>query len=216
MAESDDQTKDPTTNQTKDQTKDQTKEKGRQPNQHTTHRRGPAPFEVEFGTDRNQMVMINTLKMRVRGRYSLATFLSRPGGARDVGAMARMPTIPGMRLAVHPARLTCRLHDPLEGDDELLGRINATVEGIPSLGQGGTLTHVPASEHQLTQDAMKTLLLELNRRTHEFTITNGDLPTPREIEDMEGDELYDPHNSSARRPKYKKDVEAYEARIDRG
>lgn len=172
---------------------------------------GPA-FVVEFGDDNCRTITINTLKLRVRGRFSSSVLHKRPMGGRDMGqAMNRMPDIPGMRLSFDPRTKTCRLYDPLEADKTLLDRVNSAAEGVPAIiKSGGRFTFVPASEHDFSDpDRLKTLLVELLNKVESGScvVVEGELPTRDQLTKIPGRRLHDPWNSSATKPRYSDEAE---------
>lgn len=169
------------------------------------------PVTVEFGDDCNRTITIDTLKARLRGKYSQMR--------RDAGAiMNRMPDIPGQRMTIDFASRLVRIFDPLENDKDLLSKINSvTAEATVIASGGGKFTFVTASEQKLNADELKTLIIEictLVENKSAFVVDGTQLPSERAIESLPGFELFDVWNSG-RKPKYKKDAEAYFDKMER-
>jgi hypothetical protein len=186
-----------------------------------TAKPGPAgkplePFTVEFSTPTNQTVVINTLRIRMRGNYSLAKYLSRPEGARDIGPMARMPEIPGQRMTVDHRRMKAVVEDPLEDNAELLRRINAVQRSIAAVNTGGDMVPVKRQELRLNPDTLKTLVCEILRKNEAkmVVVTGGRLPTPQQAAALDGRELFDPNSNNQRRPKYADQADEYYEQIE--
>lgn len=173
------------------------------------------PFEVEFADQHCRNHSINTFKIRVRGAWSVATMANRPEGARDIGAkMSGVPATPGQRLAVIPSKNLAIIYDPLEDDPELMKRIN---QALRRAGAGSDREPVPKTELTCNPDTLKTLCVELlNKETNgDIIVTKNSIPTREQLAALEGDELHDPWNSNTRKPKYKKDVDAWEMELER-
>lgn len=176
-----------------------------------SRRQGSLPsFTVEFGDACCRTITINTLKLRVRGAFAISTLHKRDQGGRDIGAaMARMPDIPGMRLAFDGRTRQARLFDPLEESPDLLARINAVSKAAPAIIKTSReWTFVPATTHDFSNaDRLKTLLheLALKRESKSLTIIEGDLPTLEMLDAIPGRRLNDPWNSSAIKPRYADD-----------
>jgi len=178
-----------------------------------------APFTVECGDDNNRTITINTLKLRLRGRWSQTTLHKRETGGRDLGnAMSAMPDIPGICIAVVPSRLKVLIFDPLETNVALTERINSVLSKAASVRTSGRpVTFVPRVEQTLDADTFKTLVLELAQKieSRSIIVVDGTMPTKQEAESLEGRRLNDPWNSSARKPKYADQVAAYDSDVER-
>lgn len=187
-------------------------------------------FTVEFADDWCRNFTITTPPLAgldIRGRWDTARMARRqwPGdrrrvGMRDFGTDGnKIPSpIPGLMLAVDVRRKKVRLFDPLVESKEgkaILDDYNEIIKSIPALKQGDSkIVGIEAVEYDLTDDQMKTLLLELLRKKDSKCIDmiEGDLPTAKQIEQLDGDELYDPSNVSDDKPYYKKDLQAFKDR----
>lgn len=179
------------------------------------------PFIVELGDDSNRTISLDTMRLRLRGDFSLSKLHKRKQGGRDVGQiMQQMPDIPGMRIMVDYHAQKCRIFDPLETPEykDVLVRVNQVAQEATAVKQsGGKFTPVEAVEHKLDKDKMKTLCLELVRLVEDkqARVVAGELPTEEQLAAMPGRKLFDPWNNSPRKPKYEDDAEAFYARADK-
>ena len=174
-------------------------------------------FTVEFGDPNNRTCVVNCLRLKVRGSWSLAKLHARPEGGRDVGsAMTAMPDIPGLRMTVLPRDKKAILFDPLEEDSERLRRINSISERARAIFRGAPWTFVDRSEHTLNDDTLKTLVMELVRKVESKCchVVDGKLPTIEQVEGMPGRLLFDPWNNG-RKPTYVDQVEDWQQGLDR-
>lgn len=187
-------------------------------------------FTVEFADDWCRNFTISTPPLDgidIRGRWDTARLARRqwPGerrrvGMRDFGTDGnKIPSpIPGAMLSVDVRRKKVRLFDPLVETYEgkaILEDYNAIIKNIPALKVGDNkITGFDAVEYDLTDDQMKTLLLELLRKKDSKCIDmiEGELPTAKMVESLDGDELYDPSNPSDDKPRYKKDLQKFRDR----
>ena len=175
-------------------------------------------FAVEFGDDKNRSISINALTTRVRGRYSNANLHANADGVggRDVGrAMAGMPDIPGIRLRIDVGEQYYELHDPLSDNPKLMARIAHQITEARLQGVAGT-EPVESIVNEMDVDQLKTLLLEIWRKvnqTNQAVVVEGTLPDIDEINELPGNELYDPWNQTTHKPTYVKDVARYESQI---
>jgi hypothetical protein len=176
-------------------------------------------FTVEFGDDNCRNMVLKTLRLKVRGRWSLAILQSREIGGRDVGAaMSQMPEIPGLRLRVIPKELKIAIFDPLESKPELVERINRVFKAA----RGGASTTPYKAVERVEQDfskdpdKFKTLICELARMKDAGTVKmhDGKFPTEAEIDKMPGRELYDP-GGDARTCRYRDEFPEWSASLDR-
>lgn len=181
------------------------------------------PFVVEFGDDSNRSVRVAIVAMQLRGRFTRQNCYAKDGGGRPMGqAIQRMPDIPGQRLAMRPlpkkpGSSQVLIFDPLENDPALLREINQ-VMSASMIAKGAASTFIPRSEIELDPHQTKSLLLELNRQQKAGKIcevVDGHLPNEEEISLMPGQELYDTWSNNPRKPRFVKDVEEWEQRLER-
>ena len=171
-------------------------------------------FTVEFGDAYGRNFMFGSLKMRIRGRFSIAEMMARPGGGPNVGqAMAQMPTVPGIHLDVNCKTGEYRLWDPLEepGNARLVDQIAAVMKNA-SLSQGNEkFKGQDEMSGKMDDDRLKTMVAELIRMydNGSIRVISGTLPKQEEVEKAKGRILNDLWNSSAHKPKYKDQQEAY-------
>jgi len=174
---------------------------------------------VEFGDDCNRTISINTLKLRVRGRFSLQVLASRDVGARDVGqVMAQMPDIPGIRMKLTWGSRRYVLYDPLEKDKATLARINSARKR--AMIGGDEFKPVEPTEGELDENEFKTLVIELVKKLgkegggHQcLTEHEGKLPKLADAMSMKGEKIYDPWNSG-RKPRFESEVPEWMEKLD--
>lgn len=174
------------------------------------------PFTVEFGDTYCRNHSISTFRLKVRGAWSITRLHQRPIGGRDIGAaMSGMPAIPGQTLRVEPKEMKAYVEDPLQDDKDLLDSINSVAEKARSIWKGAPYKPVPTTELLLTNDLLKTLLMELLRKEKagNITVTKGRLPKVDAIENLPGRELYDPWNNG-KKPMYVDQVEGWQERLE--
>jgi hypothetical protein len=205
---------------------DSTQQGQQQPQQ----RRAPniPAFTVEFADLKNSGLMsIDTLRIRegMRPAWTKSNFFRKGSGA-DIGDMARMPDIPGVRLTVDPRKSTLLIHDPLSDDKELCQQIKRVLEGgedyiTMRIVGSENFRPTPDATHKLDDDELKTVMLEIARKTYApedvrtmVAVNGSHVPTEEELADFPGDELFDPWNSNEDKPRYVKDVKAWRRRIN--
>lgn len=180
-------------------------------------------FTVEFADDWCRNFTITTPPIagqNIRGRWDTSRMARRPQRMRDLGnAGNRIPSpMPGAMLRVDVRRKKAVLFDPLvETDDgkKILAEYNAVIKSIPALRIGDDkISGFEAIEYELSDDQLVTLLYELLRKKDSkcIDVIEGELPTAKQIESLDGHELYDPSNNSDDKPYYKKDLQAFRDR----
>jgi len=119
-------------------------------------------------------------------------------------------------LTVDIRRRKARLFDPLaetpEGK-EILKRYNAVAKNVPALRKD--CSAFEAIEYTLDEDQLKTLLHDLRRKMDSncLLLREGEFPTAAQIDQLKGHELYDPGNLGDDKPRYKKDLPAFKAKL---
>lgn len=192
---------------------------GQQAQAQQQNRRSLEPFTVEFADDycRNHTITTPPLQgLDIRGRWDTSRLAKRPQGMRNLGEEAtKIPSpIPGAYLRVDPVRRTVRLFDPLSATDAgkaTLEHYNKVAKGVPILRERQPFE---AIQHEVDDDQLKTLLIELHRKLASrcIDVVEGTLPSLKQIEQLSGHELYDPSNPGDDKPKYKKDLQAFKDR----
>jgi hypothetical protein len=129
----------------------------------------------------------------------------------------RIPEFPGARMTVDLATGRVRLFDPLDSEKgkEHLANYNALAKTQAGFGLPQNLGPFRAIEHDLDHDQLKTLVLELARKidSKSCRVVEGEFPSKKEIDAAPGDELYDPQSTSSGKPRYKKDLDEYNKRL---
>lgn len=174
------------------------------------------PFTVEFGDNYCRNHVINCLRVRARGAWSVTRLHQREIGGRDIGTgMSTMPAIPGLRLRVVPREMKAYLEDPLTDDPTLMEQINSAIRKNPSVYKGVPYKPVETTTLNLSNDLLVTLLFELHRKLDEeqIVLTKGRLPKTEQINKLPGRELYDPWNNG-RKPTYVDQVGEWHERLD--
>jgi len=176
-------------------------------------------FTVEFGDQNGRNFAVGSLSQRVRGRFSLSEMYSRQGGGPSPsGAMAAMPDVPGACLDVDCGEKTYKLWDPLAEPEavERLDQIKGVMKNAGLLGASQNLkAFKPIERKDLTDDQLITLIDEMRRmeRSNQLKVKRGKLPTVEECAKHPGRVLNDLWNTSAHKPKYKDEQEAYAKKI---
>jgi hypothetical protein len=175
-------------------------------------------FIVECGDKYNSTITLDTFTTRLRGRCSVSEFMGNAG--RTIGdKMAAMPNIPGIRIAVFIPHKKVRIYDPLgENSQEakrLLDSISRQLRKARQKQSSDTLTPVEERVIDLDDDKLKTLVLEIHMHVSKGSMFrhNGEIPSKELIAKMPGHELTNPWSNSRIKPKYKKDVAAFEERL---
>lgn len=172
-------------------------------------------FTVEFGDEANRTQLVKVLQQTVRGHFSLIKLKRRDAGR----IMSNMPDIPGMQMIVKPRASEAIFIDQLADNSELCSQIDA-VKNHPEAGpirrDGKTMPSVLHEvKHKLDPDRFKTLVYELAFLVEEglAKVIQGDIPTKEQIDKLPGRELNDVMNSSALKPKYRDEVQAWEDKL---
>jgi hypothetical protein len=149
--------------------------------------------------------------------------------------MAGMPEIPGQHLTLDFDEYTMELRDPLEDEEHKKTLDRATKVAKKSMllsrsKSGNVFEAIPPIVSKLDVDKFKTLLLEVGRMLFpvgatkenpqkaniKAVLVNGSkYPTAAQIDELPGEELYDPGSNSSTQPKYKKHSAAWMAELDR-
>lgn len=196
-------------------------------NETTTQERGKAnavnmaQFTVEFGDDCGRTITLNTLRLRLRGAWSISRLMSKQGGGRAIGeAMSGMPNIPGMRCKVEPRHSRVTIFDPLENEPDLLAQINKLKEKWPIIGGesngAGKWKPNDTAVHVLVPDEFKSVVLDLvdlYKGKMLVPLDGSRIPSQEEAEALPGKQLYDPWSNSRAKPTYAEDEHAYFERI---
>lgn len=167
---------------------------------------------LECGNSLNQTITLDTFKQRLRGSWSSAGLMAKRGRALG-DKMTQMPDIPGIRIAIYLTLKTVRFYDPLNLPEykELLVRINSASRNAKVHQSGGQYRGVQDVEKVVTDDVMKTLLLEIvnvhmTKEDPTMRVVNGQLPELDFINKLPGDQLYDPWSNNSLKPDFVKDV----------
>lgn len=182
-----------------------------------------APFEVEAGDVNNSsLIPIDTLTMRIRGAWDNANYAATKYQP-SLGGIGQMPRIPGVRVAVNVRRGLVRVYDPLANDPDLCKKIEGVLsnpDNATIMPWGGEKVRPwDTSEISLDADKMKSLLLELARKTREpqavrtYNVVNGEVPTVEAVNNLPGREIYDPWSNSREKPRYVDQVDAWQERL---
>lgn len=175
-------------------------------------------FTVEFGDDHGRNFRFGSLKQTLRGRWSNSEIAGRPGGGPQIGTkLTGLPDIPGLHLDVDCKASTYRLWDPLEqpGNEGLKQNILAVIKNASVFSADRLDGHAEQSG-KLTPDQLVTMVCEL-KQMHDggkVTLKKGDFPSDAALEEHEGRRLNDLWNSSAQKPRYADEQEAYAKELD--
>ncbi len=182
--------------------------------QETTPSRGSGvrSFTLEVGDDSNRTITLNTLRMRLRGHFSMQKLQTRkdtkgkPLAAREYGsAVANLPEMPGMHIVVKgDGKRTVGIVDPLHEQPDKLEAYNAAIQRVPALMIDAKYIAVPNTTHELDENQFKTLIRDCMSlvKFKAAKVIKGDLPTMAKVESLPGLFIADPWNSSATAPRY--------------
>ena len=174
-------------------------------------------FVVEVDCGRNRTYASATFRTKWRGAFSLNN-IER---GHNVGSiMANMRPFPGLHIEVNLKTAVVRVLDPITRDQ--LKQINLVLND-PNAGPVRTDAKRVAVEtviYDLGKDAdkFKTFLVEVRRGLDEGMfkpVKGGDFPTMEQIDKLPGQELNDPFNNSAIKPKYKHQQAKYVEQLQR-
>lgn len=175
-------------------------------------------FEVEIGDSCNRSVHLSSIKVNLRGKFSVSNITSREGGGRQIGeALLNMPDIPGMRVKVDLTNGAYTIYDPLNNNPMLLDRINGIADKVPILRGPKVKPVETINAHEQDPDRFKTLVLQLIRLVNDGMgkVTDGLMPKEESLEALPGRELFDPNSNSHAKPRYVKDYYKWSQEIDK-
>ena len=164
-------------------------------------------FTLELGDDQNSQIRIFALQRTLRGRWSNRNVVVQHN-------LSTMPDIPGIHLTVNLRESKITISDPLNGDKKLCQRIRAAENQATLTVSTAGRCGIDTVETVLNTDQMKTVLLELNGlvASNSATVIKGQMPEYKQIEEMPGDELLDPHGVTPGMPMYVKDYWKFRGR----
>ena len=189
---------------------------------------GGGKFTIEFGDDFGRNFVLSSLagKIRVRGEWNPSRMYARkkPNGKpiemRSFStAMSGMPPIPGERMEVLIRDGRVRIFDPLAAEEnaDLRARIQKVMKNASVIQSDSEIRPQGERKFEIDADTMKTLVCEIihKQKAGECKLVSGSLPTEKELSDIAGDELFDPHSTMVTsKPRYKKDRVEWERSLD--
>ena len=174
------------------------------------------PFGIEIDMPRNNdAVIVSIPGCRLRGAIKARA---------DVRSLPGMPEVPGQQLHVNPAKLICKIIDPLtdKKNDGLCASVARALKNsdMIDVGSGDRVSGVPDREEFLNVDAMKTLCREMVwlLDAGQAKIVSGPRPSLEDINDLPGRYLVDPGNSVSEytQPRYEDQVETFRMAVATG
>lgn len=179
----------------------------------------PDPFGVEFGTHRNNDILLQCLAgERIRGAIdSRNGVINKQTGDEVVPvdqaiSMAGFPKVPGQQVHVNPEKGLYTILDPLHGDEELCARIKRWMDRRSGMRTTEKLGGVPVRKGELDLHTMKTLCRELLQfvKSGDAQFVRGSALTIADVERMPGMFLYQPGlRTDTLMPRYEDDYPAY-------
>ena len=175
------------------------------------------PFGIEIDMPRNNdAVIVSIPGCRLRGA------IKARAGVRNI--LPGMPEVPGMQLHVNPAKLICKIVDPLtdKKNEGLCASIAKALGNSPivDVAIGNYVAGVPDREETLNVDAMKCLCREMVwlLDAGQAKMVSGPRPSLEDINDLPGRYLVDPANSVSdyTQPRYEDQVEAFRMAVATG
>lgn len=178
------------------------------------------PFTLEIGdcnakgpmvNRKNRGILMQTVKMKLRGRFS---FGNQRG--RTFGQLAGMPDVAGQFIEIKPNGRRIRIFDPFDPDEEnpgdenyksLLKDINATLEGAVH----GHFKVEATSEPKLNEHQFKTFVRELiqwdeSQNIYKFHV--GQMPTIEQCDKLPGEYMCN-HYHSGQVPRFESEWGKY-------
>lgn len=184
-----------------------------------------APFGIEAKTSTNSNLMVQSVpNCRLRTAISpIKTVTARDEDGEQVlkpvpaNIIEGIPAnVPGMQLHVNPKTRQVKIIDPLYKNEDILEKI---AKAMKRAGVGtGKLRGVPPREETMGVDEMKTLIRELRNivMSGDAVVVKGVLPDQEDIDELPGDYLLSPNNSSKwNQPRYEKDLAAWTQKLNR-
>ena len=171
-------------------------------------RKNDFTFVVEMGDEHGGQIMVSTLSEVFRGRFPVSRMHERPK------TMGMLDDIPGIYFGINIRASRVSIWDPLEEkrNKDQVDRLNNVMVETKLKGRG-PLRFMERRDTELPADTFKTLVIELMTKVERGTATvvEGRLPTAKDLEAMDGDELYDPvaQSQGYSTPKYRKDADAW-------
>jgi len=159
---------------------------------------------IEVCSKTNQNVMFDPVKAVLRGKWSGDVL--RGIGARQ--ALAKLPDMPGIHIALDPQRKAARIFDPLAlpTNRDLLARINEQYPSISETGKKGRPEDDKAYK-DLSDTQIKTWATDMRRLVDAglAVVVKGELWTETQIESWQGKTQIEAHRSGKLR--YKEEPE---------
>jgi len=142
--------------------------------------------------------------------------IRRPVAANIINGMPRV--IPGMQLAVNPAKGEWKMVDPLRNDEELCAKIKKAIDTQTGIRTSNKLRGVPPREGKLGADEMKTLVRELLCfiNSKEIKVLKGSTPTMDDIDELPGRYLLNSYNPGEwNQPRYEDEYAGWKQTLNR-
>lgn len=177
-------------------------------------------FIVEATHERMGDLLIQSLQgvCNNRLRSRLGPMKKTINGEISTARTSNIPEVPGMMLAVNPAKCAIRITDPLrESDkaDEYCAKVESYLKRVQMIS-----TRIKGDEPRegvMDKDRMKTLCREIYNfmKKGAFTLHEGVSFTLEDCDKLPGNYLLNPGSMIRNsQPKYEKDLEAYAAKLD--
>ncbi len=182
------------------------------------------PFVVEADVPNNgDLLLQSILGCRLRSAIDPSRTVTDTATGREMipkdpsRHLGMLPSVPGMRLHVNPAKLTYTITDPLHDDEGMCEAIRLALNADERPVRSQKITGVPPQDGTLDEHRMKTLcreLIWLLDSNHAKIVGGGSQPRKADVDRLPGHYLLNPgslvHNLQ---PRFEKDWPAYIERL---
>jgi len=130
----------------------------------------------------------------------------------------QLPSVPGMRLAVHPLEGTYLISDPLNDDEDAQQALKAFLVRVNQASKDSVMKGEKEVRGKLDIHQMKSLCREVFNLAEEkvIKVIEGSVPTMQDILDMDGEFLLNPGSRiSNTQPRFEIDFQTWVDQLSR-
>lgn len=179
-----------------------------------------APFAVQADHPRNSDLLLQAIEGGIRLRSTVradrrvfSRVLQEEVIPPDQSTfLSKFPVIPGMVLAVNPAKLTWLVTDPLSEDPDLCAKIKSAMKRVSQFNTDARLEGEPDRQGRADAHRIKTLCREVRWLLDAGHVVEkkGAVPTLEEIAAMPGHFLLNPGSQVPNtQPRFEKDWDVW-------
>lgn len=190
----------------------------------TTEREIVPAFVIEADHPRNGNLLLQAIPgLVLRGALSATKPSTNfKSGAKVVSPdqssfLGQFPDVPGMHLHVDPAKLSYKVIDPLDGDEELCAKLTAAMRRKNAMSGTRQVRGVKPQSGKLDAHRIKTLVRECIQlvQAGEARVVKGVLPKMEDVEQLPGNFLLNPGSRIRNtQPQFEKDWDAWYERLN--